>query len=108
MARLRMVLGACAALLLVATAAHAQSNFPNKPIRLIVPFPPGGGADNLARAVIPRASELIGQPIVIENKPGAGGNVGAEYVAHATPDGYTLLHGTNGTHGINHALYSHV
>jgi tripartite-type tricarboxylate transporter receptor subunit TctC len=88
-------------------AAQAQSTYPDKPIKLIVPFPPGGGADNLARTIIPRASQLIGQPIVIENKPGAGGNIGAEMVAHAAPDGYTLLHGTNGTHGINHALYAH-
>src|SRR3954466_11479742 len=111
MGLVRMVLWACAALLfgaLPCASVQAQSNFPDKPIRLIVPFPPGGGADNLARTVIPRASQIIGQPIVIENKPGAGGNVGAELVAHATPDGYTLLHGTNGTHGINHALYDKV
>lgn len=93
---------------LIGAAVQAQGTYPDKPIKLIVPFPPGGGADNLARTVIPRASQLIGQPIVIENKPGAGGNVGAELVAHAAPDGYTLLHGTNGTHGINHALYDHV
>src|SRR3954468_8256169 len=107
----RTAVWACGALLfgvLSTVPAQAQSTYPDKPIKLIVPFPPGGGADNLARTVIPRASQLIGQPIVIENKPGAGGNVGAELVAHAAPDGYTILHGTNGTHGINHALYDHV
>jgi tripartite-type tricarboxylate transporter receptor subunit TctC len=86
-------------------APTSAQTYPDKPIRLIVPFPPGGGADNLSRAVIPRAAELIGQPIIIDNKPGAGGNVGAELVAHAAPDGYTILHGTNGTHGINQFLY---
>ena len=65
----------------------------------MVPFPPGGGADNLARAIVPKAAQILGVPIVIENKPGAGGNIGAAEVARAAPDGYTLLQGTNGTHG---------
>jgi len=86
--------------------AHAQTTYPDKPIRFVVPFPPGGGADNLARAIVPKASQILGQPIVIENKPGAGGNIGASDVARAAPDGYTLLQGTNGTHGINQALYA--
>ncbi len=86
--------------------AHAQTPYPDKPIRFVVPFPPGGGADNLARAIVPKASQILGQPIVIENKPGAGGNIGAADVARAAPDGYTLLQGTNGTHGINQALYA--
>ena len=88
-----------------AAIVFAQS-YPDKPIKLVVPFPPGGGADNLARSVMPRVGEILGQAIVIENRPGAGGNVGAEAVARATADGYTLLYGTNGTHGINHALYA--
>jgi tripartite-type tricarboxylate transporter receptor subunit TctC len=89
--------------LLAATPAAAA--WPEQPIRLVVPFPPGGGADNLARTMMPRVEALLGQPIVIENRPGAGGNVGAEHVARAAPDGYTLLYGTNGTHAINAALY---
>ncbi len=93
---------ACAAVVPV----HAQGTYPDKPIRLIVPFPPGGGADNLARTIVPKAAEILGQAIVIENKPGAGGNIGAAEVARAAPDGYTLLQGTNGTHGINQALYA--
>jgi tripartite-type tricarboxylate transporter receptor subunit TctC len=86
-------------------AGTAASAYPDKPLRLIVPFPPGGGADNLARLMMPRVAQALGQPIVIENKPGAGGNTGAEFVAHAAPDGYTLLYGTNGTHAINASLY---
>ena len=85
----------------VASAAE----YPDRPVHLIVPFPPGGGADNLARTIMPRVSQALGQAIVIENKPGAGGNVGAELVARAAPDGYTLLYGTNGTHSINASLY---
>ena len=90
---------------MAATFAFAQS-YPDKPIKLVVPFPPGGGADNLARSVMPRVGEILGQAIVIENRPGAGGNVGSEAVARAPADGYTLLYGTNGTHGINQALYA--
>jgi tripartite-type tricarboxylate transporter receptor subunit TctC len=86
-------------------AMPAAAAYPEQPIRLVVPFPPGGGADNLARTMMPRVEALLGQPIVIENRPGAGGNVGAEHVARAAPDGYTLLYGTNGTHAINAALY---
>ena len=89
-----------------ARAQLSTSNYPDKPVRLVVPFPPGGGADNLARTVVPKAAQILGQPIFIDNKPGAGGNVGAEMVAHASADGYTLLYGTNGTHGTNQALYS--
>ena len=86
--------------------AQAQTSYPDRPVRLVVPFPPGGGADNLARAIVPRAAQALGQSIVIDNKPGAGGNIGAAEVARAAPDGYTLLYGTNGTHGINQALYA--
>jgi tripartite-type tricarboxylate transporter receptor subunit TctC len=81
------------------------SQYPDKPVHLIVPFPAGGGADNLARLIMPGVSRALGQPIIIENKAGAGGNVGADLVARAAPDGYTLLYGTNGTHSINASLY---
>ena len=89
---------------LAARAAHAE-DYPDKPVRLVVPFPPGGGADNLARAIMPKVSQALGKPIIIDNKPGAGGNVGAQLVAESAPDGYTLLYGTNGTHSINQSLY---
>jgi len=99
------LLGATVFALAIPTASVDAQEYPDRPIRLIVPFPPGGGADILARTVMPRVAQALGKPIVIENKPGAGGNIGAEYVAHAAPDGYTLLYGTNGTHGINASLY---
>ena len=89
--------------LIVPVAAAAA--YPEHAIRLVVPFPPGGGADNLARTIMPRVEALLGKPILIDNRPGAGGNVGAEFVARAAPDGYTLLYGTNGTHSINASLY---
>jgi tripartite-type tricarboxylate transporter receptor subunit TctC len=89
----------------VAGTAYAADAYPDRPVRLVVPFPPGGGADTLARTIMPRVAQELGQSIIIDNKPGAGGNVGAEYVARSTPDGYTLLYGTNGTHAINPSLY---
>ena len=90
----------------VVHAQGSQGSYPNKPIRLIVPFVAGGGGDTLARTVTPSLSQALGQPIVVENRAGAGGNVGSELVAKASPDGYTLLYGTNGTFGINHGLYA--
>ncbi len=85
--------------------AAASATYPNKPIKLIVPFPAGGGGDTLARLVMLRAAKELGQPIVVENIGGAGGNVGSAAAAKAPADGYTLLYGTNGTHAINHAIY---
>lgn len=102
---------ACAtSLVLVFTGlcvAHAQpaASYPSKPIKLIVPFPAGGGGDTLARLVMQRAAKELGQPVVVENLGGAGGNVGSATAAKAPADGYTLLYGTNGTHAINHAIY---
>lgn len=84
--------------------ASAQS-YPDRFIRLVVPFAPGQGADAAARIVAEQVAREIGQPVVIENRPGAGGNIGAEVVAKARPDGYTLLVGSNGTHAANASLY---
>ncbi len=86
-------------------AALAQS-YPSKPIRVIVPFPPGGTTDILARALGIHLTKAWGQPVPIENRPGAGGNIGADLVAKSPPDGYTLIMGTVGTHAINMSLYS--
>jgi len=79
---------------LCAAVAHGQT-FPNKPIRIVIPYPPGGGTDIVMRAVGPRLTERLGQPVVIDNRGGATGTIGSEAVAHAAPDGYTLLAHTN-------------
>jgi tripartite-type tricarboxylate transporter receptor subunit TctC len=86
-----------------ALPAGAQ-NYPVKPIRLIVPFPPGGGNDIMARTVGQKLTEATGQQVVIDNRGGAGGNIGAETAAHAVPDGYTLFLGGVGSHGTNPGL----
>lgn len=84
--------------------AHAQS-FPNKPIRLVCPFPPGGAVDIASRAIAAELSKTIGQPVNVENKPGAGGNIGGVDVARSAPDGYSLLMTTSGIQAINPVLY---
>jgi tripartite-type tricarboxylate transporter receptor subunit TctC len=95
---------AAAVIALTGQAAIAQP-FPNKPIRLIVGFPPGGGVDIIARSISQRLGEKLGQPIIVENRPGAGGNIAAEQVAHATPDGLTLLVSAVSSLAISASLY---
>jgi len=87
------------------TGAYAQSNYPAKPIRLFVPFPPGGGTDMIARAVAQKITEKNGWNIVVDNRPGAGGNLGVDAAAKAAPDGYTLVMGQTSNLAINPALY---
>ena len=84
--------------------AHAQDKYPSKPIRLVSPFAPGGGTDTLARIIGPQVSETFGQQIIVENRPGGGGTVGAGIVARADPDGYTLIL-VSGSYGANAALH---
>ena len=85
--------------------ARAFAAYPDKPIKLIVPFPAGGGGDTLARTVSAKLSDVLGQQLIIDNRAGAGGNIGTAAAARSDPDGYTLAYGTNGTHAINHTLY---
>lgn len=79
----------------IAGAQSSTQSFPNKPIRFVVPFPPGGGNDILARALAPKMSEILGQQVVIDNRAGAGGNIGADFVAKSPPDGYTIVIASN-------------
>ncbi len=101
----RGLMALAAALVLAAPTLQAQTAWPSKPVRIVVPFAPGGTTDILARAMAPELSRAFGQSFIVENRAGAGGNVGAEVVAKSPADGYTLLMGTVGTHGINRALY---
>lgn len=100
---LKSVLGIT--LLALTQLAFAQA-FPSKPVKLIVPFPPGGGTDILARPIAQKLSEKWGQPVIIENRGGAGGNIGTKAAAEAAPDGYTLIMGVLGTHSVNQSLYA--
>jgi len=103
-------LGIAAAALCAAQPAFAQSAtaYPNKPIHIIVTFTSGGAPDILGRLIGDKLSTAWGQTVIVENKPGAGGNIGADYVAKAAPDGYNVVVGTVGTHAINGALYQNM
>jgi tripartite-type tricarboxylate transporter receptor subunit TctC len=85
--------------------APAQDKWPSKPIKYVVPFPPGGTTDILGRHLAQKLSAALGQPVIIENKPGAGGNIGSDFVAKSPADGYTILGGTISSHSINVSLY---
>jgi tripartite-type tricarboxylate transporter receptor subunit TctC len=91
---------------LAARGARAQAAYPSQPIRIVVPFPPGGATDIMARAAAQRLTEAWKAQVVVDNRPGAGGNIGSELVAKSAPDGYTLEMCTVGTHAINASLYA--
>lgn len=104
---------AAAGLLMAAQAAMmpipaVAADYPDQPVKLIVPFPPGGPTDALARRLAQSLSEPLGQPVVVENKAGAGGNIGSDYVAKSRPDGYNILFGTSGPLAINIGMYKNL
>jgi len=101
---------AAAALLCVAGVmpAHAQQGYPTKPVRLILPYPPGGGSDTIARPLAQKMSESLGQQVIVDNRGGAGGNVGMEVAARSAPDGYTIVLALTAQLAVNPALYKKV
>ena len=96
---------AVVALVIVSTAIAWAQGYPDRPLRLVVGFPPGGSGDFLARIIAEELTREIGQPVVVDNKPGAASNIAAEHVAHAAPDGHTILLAGNFSHAINPWLY---
>jgi tripartite-type tricarboxylate transporter receptor subunit TctC len=103
----RRTLLLAAALAALPMAAFAQG-YPSKPIRFVVPYPPGGPLDTIARLLGQKVSEGVKQPVIVENKPGAGGNIGADFVAKSLADGHTILMGAVATHAINPTLYAKI
>jgi tripartite-type tricarboxylate transporter receptor subunit TctC len=104
----RLLAIAVAAIPLAATAVRAEDNYPSHSVQLIIPFAAGGPTDIVGRIMGAKMGEVLGQTFVVEDRGGAGGNIGAEYVAKATPDGYTLLFATVSTNAINPGLYKHM
>src|SRR5215831_16727571 len=105
MTRRALVLGAATTPLL-ARRAIAQAGFPSRPIRIVIGFPPGGGIDILARLIAPKMSERLGQPVVVENRPGANAQIATQAVSQAEADGHTILFGTTGNLAVNQSLYA--
>src|ERR1700728_1593715 len=104
----RLICAAAATLALLSATAIAAADYPERPVTIVVGFPPGGASDILARIMADKLGSLLGKPFVVDNRPGAGGNVGGEVVAHAAADGYTLLLGNNAILATNASLYKKI
>jgi tripartite-type tricarboxylate transporter receptor subunit TctC len=104
----RVLAAGLAALALLAAPLACAQGYPSKPIHFVVPYPAGGPLDTVARLLGQKVSESVKQPVIIDNKPGAGGNIGADAVAKSPPDGYTILMGAVATHAINPTLYTNI
>ena len=100
------ILAALACCLLAAAGTATAQAWPTRPVKLVVPFPPGGPLDTIGRAIAQKLTEAWGQSVIVENKPGAGGNIGADFVAKSAPDGYTVVMGALSTHAVNPSLYA--
>ena len=103
-----LLLGALAYAALLPATQNAQAAYPDKPVRIVIPFAPGGPSDVLGRQIAQKLGVALGQPVIAENKPGAGTNLVAEFVARAAPDGYTLLRMMVGTQAINEAMGAYI
>ena len=103
----RIALATIAGLFSLAAAAQTADSYPSRPVKILVPYAPGGVTDIIARHLAPKLSEALGQPFIVENRPGATGNLALEAVAKAPPDGYTLLVGNVSTNAINESTFSH-
>lgn len=101
-------LAACCVLSAAVAGAAVAQSFPTKPIKIVATFNPGGASDILARLIAPKLAERLGQPVLVENRAGAGGNLGSDYVAKSAPDGHTLVVGYIGTHAVNPTLYPNI
>ena len=104
----RIFVAIAAAIALAASGLASGETYPAKPIHFIVPYPAGGPLDTVARLLGQKVSESVRQPVIVENRPGAGGNIGADMVAKSAPDGFTILMGAVATHAINPTLYAHI
>jgi tripartite-type tricarboxylate transporter receptor subunit TctC len=104
----RLLAAAVAAMAVTATATQAADTYPSRPVQMIIPFAAGGPTDIVGRITSAKMGELLGQTFVVEDKGGAGGNIGADFVAKSAPDGYTLLFATVSTNAINPGLYRHM
>ncbi len=101
-------LALCVLLSAVTICPAVAQTFPSRPIRIVATFEPGGASDILARLIAPKLTEYLGKPVMVENRPGAGGNIGTDFVAKSAPDGYTLVMGYIGTHAVNPTLYPNI